>query len=110
MSDDRIIPISRSDDNISEILDRLNSGDGGGTYDGMEPRIAKLEARADGIEKRLDDIKTDIGRIETRLISMSDNQLTKWDMAQVVLALFIALSAAALVLPRLAAALAPAAS
>jgi hypothetical protein len=107
MSEDRIIPISQSNDKISEMLDRLKSGGGGGTYDGMEPRIAKLEARADGIEKRLDDIKTDIGRVETRLISMADNQLTKWDMVQVVIYSIGALMAAAIFLPRLTALIAP---
>jgi len=102
MSEDRIVPISQSEAKVSEMLKRLNSGGGGGTYDGMEPRIASLEARADGIEKRLDDIKTDIGRVETRLISMADNQLTKWDMAQVVFFIVGALMAAAVFGPRLA--------
>lgn len=110
---DNLLPFRQSDAEMRAQLDDLKFGGGGGTYDGMEPRIAKLEARADGIEKRLDDIKTDIGRVETRLISMADtqsakwdafakNQLTKWDMAQVVVYLIGAMAAAAVLVPRIA--------
>ena len=44
MAEKKIVPIVSSEEQIFEMLDRLNSGGGGGTYDGMEPRIAKLEA------------------------------------------------------------------
>lgn len=102
MAKSKIVPMVSEEIDIVEIMQRLNSGGGGSNSGGMEPRIAKLEARADGIEKRLDDIKGDIGRIETRLISLGDNQLTKWDVAQVVFIVVAALMAAAVFGPRLA--------
>jgi hypothetical protein len=39
---------------------RLKSGGGGGTSDGMEPRVAKLEAAVEHIQKDISEIKTDI--------------------------------------------------
>ena len=107
MSDEKIVPFKGNyQENLAE-LERLKSGGGGGTFDGMEPRIAKLEARADGIEKRLDDIKGDIARVENRLISMNDAQLGKWDVAQVVFIVMAALMAAVVFGPRVMALLQP---
>jgi hypothetical protein len=40
--------------------DRLKSGGGGGTSDGMEPRVAKLEAAVEHIQRDTTDIKTDV--------------------------------------------------
>lgn len=85
-------------DNNSEIVNYLklvpssveglkNKG-GGGTFDGMEPRVAKIEARLDSIDKSLE-------RIESGL-------LTKWDMAQVVFFVVGGLMAAAIFGPRIA--------
>ncbi len=62
-------------------LEHLKGGGGGGTFDGMEPRIAKLEAqmeaarsdlgdlksRAETASKDLSDIKTALARIEAEL-------------------------------------------
>lgn len=100
MAENKVRPIVSSEEDIIELMQRLQSGGGGNNSGGMEARIAKLEARADGIEKRLDDIKTDIGRVETRLISMSDQQLSKWDVAQVVFIVMAALMAAVVFGPR----------
>jgi hypothetical protein len=59
-------------DNVRRILDyqqkpaiegpqaTLNSGGGGGTFDGMEPRVAKLEAAVEHIQRDTTDIKTDV--------------------------------------------------
>ena len=38
----------------------MKSGDGGGTFDGMEPRIAKLEALSETVARDLGDIKSDV--------------------------------------------------
>jgi hypothetical protein len=38
----------------------LKSGDGGGTYDGMEARVAKLEAVVEHIQKDTAEIKTEL--------------------------------------------------
>lgn len=100
MSDEKVIPFNPSFAELAQEVQRLNSGGGGGTFDGMEPRMAKLEARADAIDRRLDDIKSDIGRVENRLIAMSDAQLTKWDVAQVVFFVMAALMAAIIFGPR----------
>ena len=40
--------------------DGLKSGDGGGTFDGMEARVAKLEALSETISRDLGEMKTDI--------------------------------------------------
>jgi len=40
--------------------DRLKSGGGGGTSGGMEPRVAKLEAAVEHIQRDTTDIKTDV--------------------------------------------------
>ncbi|MBB5047522.1 hypothetical protein HNR60_002279 [Rhodopseudomonas rhenobacensis] len=38
----------------------LQPPDGGGTFDGMGPRIAKLEAAVEHIQRDIGDIKTDL--------------------------------------------------
>lgn len=38
----------------------LKSGGGGGTFDGMEARVAKLEASVGYIEREITDIKTEV--------------------------------------------------
>ena len=101
ISDENVFPIHPTFRELAQEVERLKSGGGGGTFDGMEPRLAKLEARADAIDKRLDDIKMDIGRVETRIIAMSDAQLKKWDVAQVVFVVMAALMAAAVFGPRI---------
>ncbi len=52
------------------------TGGGGGTYDGMETRVAKLESD-------MTDIKVLLGRIDERLIAMSAVMVTKSDLADV---------------------------
>ena len=55
-----------------------NGGDGGGTIDGMEERVAKLEALATKVDERLHAIDIKVGKIETRL----DYSATKGDVAE----------------------------
>jgi hypothetical protein len=43
----------------------LQSGGGGGTFDGMEPRVAKLEAAVEHIQSDVSDIKIDIRALRT---------------------------------------------
>lgn len=93
MTDDKVVPISASVSDVERALRRLKSSGGDGTSDGMEPRVAKLEAKAEGIEKRLDDIKGDLERMEGKLLS-------KWDVAQVVFFVMAALMAAVVFGPR----------
>ncbi|WP_420397882.1 hypothetical protein [Nioella sp.] len=100
MSDDKVVPITTSPADIERVLQRLKSGGGDGTSDGMEPRVAKLEAKAEGIEKRLDDIKGDLARIETKLLS-------KWDVAQVVFYVMGIVMAAVIFGPRISSLLGP---
>ena len=38
----------------------LQGGDGGGTFDGMEPRVAKVEAAIEYIQRDIADIKGDV--------------------------------------------------
>jgi len=45
----------------------LNASGGGGTYDGMEPRVAVLEANVGHIKEDLALIRSDIGPIRTDL-------------------------------------------
>lgn len=50
--------------------DRLKGGDGGGTSDGMEARVAKLEASMDHLVKQVDrlaDIPERLGVLEERV-------------------------------------------
>ena len=67
----------------------LKSGAGGGTFDGMEPRVKVLEYRADQSEKRMEriDNKLDralegIARIEGRINAMP----TTWQLVGLILA------------------------
>ncbi|GGD90241.1 hypothetical protein GCM10011390_06280 [Aureimonas endophytica] len=48
---------------------------GGGNYDDMEPRVAKLE-------NDMTDIKVLLGKIETRLDSIDRNMATKLDLSE----------------------------
>lgn len=52
------------EDLIQQTTERLNSGGGGGTFDGMEPRVAAIEKRLDRIEPKLDAISERMARIE----------------------------------------------
>lgn len=74
----------------------LKSGGGDGTFDGMEPRVAKLEAKTDGFAGRFDSLDRRLDRIEDKIPS-------KWDMAQVVFFVVGGLMAAAIFGPRIAA-------
>ncbi|AHD10031.1 hypothetical protein [Phaeobacter gallaeciensis] len=82
---------------VSDLADykkTLKSSGGGGTYDPMEVRVAKLEAELHSIDRRLDGIDRRLDRIEDKIPS-------KWDMAQVIFYVVGALMAAAIFGPRL---------
>ncbi|WP_226782727.1 hypothetical protein [Oceaniglobus trochenteri] len=85
----------------------LKSGGGGGTSDGMETRLALLEAKVTGlerefavrfdhVEKRFDDLSRDISKLPT-----------EWGMAKIVFVVTGALMAAAIWGPRALSLIAP---
>lgn len=49
---------------------RLKTGGGGGTYDGMEARVSKLEGIADDTRKSLEAIRVDLAEIKGKLSTM----------------------------------------
>ncbi len=85
--DTKILPFPKMDES-------LKSGGGGGTFDGMEARIAKLEAKSEAFEKRFDNIDAQLTRIEDKIP-------TEWMMAKVVFYVMAAIMAAAIFGPRL---------
>lgn len=50
-------------------VDPLKKGGGGGTFDGMEHRVEKLEAKMDKVEDRLTSIDTTLALINEKLDS-----------------------------------------
>jgi hypothetical protein len=50
--------------------DRLKSGDGGGTFDGMEPRVARLEDDMKEIKSDLKAIRNDLSYLRGKVDSM----------------------------------------
>lgn len=57
---------------IQEDLARLKNSDGGGTFDGMEARVARLETKMDKVEDRLNSIEVLLARIDAKLDSKID--------------------------------------
>ena len=53
-----LLKLNELEQKVNELA--LKSAGGGGTFDGMEPRVAKLEAAVEHIEEDVGDIKTDI--------------------------------------------------
>lgn len=58
------------DFNRKESTSPLKLGGGGGTYDGMEPRVAALEKGFERIEKKLDTLLTDVAEMKGQLKGM----------------------------------------
>jgi hypothetical protein len=58
---------------------RLKSGGGGGTSDGIEPRVAKLEASVEHIQKDIAEIKIDMREFRTGIgaLNVSTGTLTE---------------------------------
>ena len=54
---------------VRQISESLKSGDGGGTFDGMEARVSRLEDKMDRVEGRLTSIEVTLARIEEKLDS-----------------------------------------
>lgn len=71
----------------------LKNGGGGGTFDGMEQRVTKLEVTVESIEKRFDGLDRRLDRIEDKIP-------TEWAIAKVVFFVVGALMAAAIFGPR----------
>jgi hypothetical protein len=99
MSSDKIIPISK------QVADLQNAaagagvrGDGGAAGD--DGRLARIEAQIAAMDRRTDDLK---GLIE----KLDERALTKWDVAQVVFYVVGAIMAAIVLGPRLAPLLTP---
>lgn len=61
----------------------LKGGGGGGTYDGMENRVSKLEANVDGIKDKLSDIRVLLASIDERTKHMP----TRWDVVLILAAM-----------------------
>ncbi|EJN04276.1 hypothetical protein [Phyllobacterium sp. YR531] len=57
--------------------EHLKSGDGGGTYGGMEARVAKLEATVSHIERDVGELRVDMKDVRDRLKSIETSMATK---------------------------------
>jgi len=66
---------------------RLKSGDGGGTFDGMEARIKRLEEDGKELRQDLKTILRDLAEIKGRVNAMP----TTWQMVGFVVALALAI-------------------
>lgn len=62
--------------------DPLQHGDGGGTYDGMETRVTRLETHMEYVRRDLDEVKADLKVILAALPTFA----TKRDLANFTLA------------------------
>lgn len=65
----------------------LKSGGGGGTFDGMEGRVAKLESGVDELKKSLGDFRVEtakgFGELKATLASIDErtkHQPTRWEV------------------------------
>ncbi|MDR7102965.1 hypothetical protein [Croceicoccus sp. BE223] len=63
--DDIFLPLRQVQRRLDEVESHLNNGDGGGTYDGMEARVNRLEERLDRLIDRT-------GSVEVNLATMSE--------------------------------------
>ena len=93
MNDDNLIDISNRWAERATSPRDLKGGGGGDNYDGMEQRVAKLEATVSSIEKRFDGLDRRLDRIEDKIP-------TEWAIAKVVFFVVGALMAAAIFGPR----------
>ena len=60
----------------------LQSGDGGGTSDGMEARVTSLEKRFDRFEAKLDSLIRDVAEVKGRVSAMPST----WQLVGIILA------------------------
>lgn len=88
--------------------DHLKSGDGGGTFDGMEQRVRNLEVghavvveRINSLERRMDGRFDQMDKRFDDLGKRIDKLPNEWAMARVVFYVVGALMAAAIFGPRL---------
>jgi hypothetical protein len=56
---------------------QLQSGGGGGTFDGMEARVAKLEADIEYIKRDVGELRTDMKDVRERTIKIEGSMATK---------------------------------
>lgn len=71
----------------------LQSGGGGGTYDGMETRVRALEEKFDKVDSKLDAILKDVSGLRTDLAYLkgkADNMPTSLQLLGFAIAVFIA--------------------
>lgn len=64
----------------------LKGGDGGGTFDHMEARVAKLEKSFDKIDGKLDSLIREVAEMKGRLSAMP----TTWQLIGLVLGIMAA--------------------
>jgi hypothetical protein len=78
-SDSNVVRLTRDDS-------PLNSGGGGGTYDGMEPRVAALEADMKEIKADLKKVLVDLSYLRGK----ADAMPTTVQLIGFVIAIFVA--------------------
>lgn len=61
----------------AEIGDSLQSGGGGGTFGGMEARVAKLEVGVSHLERDVSELRTDMRDVRDRLTRIESTMATK---------------------------------
>jgi hypothetical protein len=57
-------------DLLKRVEQKLKSGDGGGTYDGMEARVARLEASTTHIERDVSELRSDMKEVRDRTLRL----------------------------------------
>lgn len=60
----------------NELEPQLKNGGPGGTSGGMEPRVAKLEAAAEHIQKDIGDIKSDVRDFRNAITTLNGSTAT----------------------------------
>jgi hypothetical protein len=70
MSNDNVIPFNKGEDALVPSQIPLKSGDGGGTFDDMEPRVRSLEEDMKEIKRDLKALLIDSAEIKGTLKSM----------------------------------------
>lgn len=89
-------PIRMADEPSANDGNLLQSGGGGGTMDGMNERIIRLEERTDLFGKQLDRIVTRLDSMDEKLASLSKLPSKEFLVGTIISALAIALAIAAL--------------
>ncbi len=59
--------VRRQNADLQRSLERLNSSGGGGTFDGMESRVTRLEQRTDKLSDDVSNIRVDLATLIERV-------------------------------------------